>query len=207
MNAEPRTRLILSLALALLTAAWLPLCAAAPVRGAFEPETDYSVQMLEAVLRRDGAAGAEAQRLRDEKLAAMGLDYPVLRYAELDLLSRLIAAEAGSTWLDRDWRMAVGEVALNRVASPEFPDTLEEVISQPGQYPVICEKLPAVVPDRESAEAALALLMGQRVLDCPAVVYQANFVLGGGVYLERRDKLLGTTYFCLSEHPEQYEIS
>ena len=30
--------------------------------------------------------------------------------------------------------MAVGEVVLNRMASPEFPDTMREVLEQPGQY-------------------------------------------------------------------------
>ena len=72
----------------LLVAAFL-LCLAyfsAPAaEGSYEPETDYSLKMLEAVLAGDGQAGKEAQRLRDEKLRATGLDYPPLDYAELEL--------------------------------------------------------------------------------------------------------------------------
>lgn len=46
----------------------------------------------------------------------------------------MIHTEAGSAWLSMEWKMAVGEVLLNRVASPEFPDTLAGCAFQPGQY-------------------------------------------------------------------------
>ena len=68
------------------------------------------------------------------KSTLYALDEPYIAYDDLVLLAQVIHTEAGSAWLPDEWRLAVGEVVLNRVASPEFPDTLEEVVFQPGQY-------------------------------------------------------------------------
>ena len=135
----------------------------------------------------------------------MGLAYPQIDFEELWLLSKIIYAEAGSVWLPMDWKMAVGEVVLNRMASPEFPDTMREVLEQPGQYygrnnPYFnCLK-----PLPESVEAARRLLEGERVLSAPGVVFQSNYRLGSAVFLELKDTLLGSTYLCVSSHPELY---
>ena len=64
---------------------------------------------------------------------------------EIDLLARLIYAESGSTWCSNKMQYYVGSVVLNRVASPYFPNTIEEVIYSPGQYTcikngVLCSK-------------------------------------------------------------------
>ena len=183
----------------------LLLAAAAPARAEGAAETDYMARMMECAQNNDSAGGLEAQRARDEKIAALGLPYRSIDFEELWLLSKIIYAEAGCAWLGQDWRMAVGEVVLNRMASPEFPDTMREVLEQPGQYygknSAYFERLR---PSAESVEAALRLLEGERVLSEPAVVFQSNYRLGGGVYLELRDRALGSTYLCLSSHPELY---
>ncbi|MCD5406465.1 MAG: cell wall hydrolase, partial [Desulfotomaculum sp.] len=52
--------------------------------------------------------------------------------AELDLLARLIAAEARGE--SNTAQVGVGAVVINRMLSPKFPDTIEGVIYQPGQF-------------------------------------------------------------------------
>ena len=52
-------------------------------------------------------------------------------------------------------------------------------------------------------DAARRLLEGERLME-PWVVFQANFVQGGGVYSAYFDSELGYTYFCSSMHPELY---
>ena len=47
-------------------------------------------------------------------------------------LSRIIYAESGNQSLDG--KIAVGNVVLNRVASPRFPNTVYEVIFQRNQF-------------------------------------------------------------------------
>ena len=183
----------------------LPVPPAATAAGEYQPETDYMAKMIEAAVAGDAAAGRAAQTSRDEKIAALGLAYPSVNYDELSLLARLIWAEAGSDWLDMNWKMSVGEVALNRVSSPEFPDTLHEVLSQPGQYYGPTEwYLDYLRPSRACAEAASRLLSGERVLNRPSVVFQSNAVLGSGVYVVLWDSLLGGTYLCDSYHMELY---
>ena len=171
----------------------------------YDPGTDYMAQMMAAVQRGDAAAGQEAEARRAEKIADMGLAYPIVSYEELDLLSRIIYAEAGSAWLPMDWKMAVGEVVLNRVASPEFPDTVREVLEQPGQYYGKNSRyFNSLKPSAECVEAALRLLEGARILGEPGVVFQSNYRLGSGVFLELKDRYLGSTYLCWSSHPELY---
>lgn len=175
------------------------------VSAAYTPEEDYMEQMICAVMANDSEAGKAAQRIRDEKIAAEGLDYERVEFEHLQMLSKIIQAEAGSGWLGEEWKMAVGEVVLNRIASPEFPNTMREVLEQPGQYygknSSFFQKLK---PSRESVVAAMKLLEGERVLNEPSVVFQANFRLGSGVFLELRDKALGSTYLCYSSHMELY---
>lgn len=52
--------------------------------------------------------------------------------AEIELLSRLVQAEAGSE--PYAGKVAVAEVVLNRVASGQFPNTVQGVIYQPRQF-------------------------------------------------------------------------
>jgi N-acetylmuramoyl-L-alanine amidase len=52
--------------------------------------------------------------------------------ADLQLLACLVEAEAGNQ--DLTGKRLVVDVVLNRVADPRFPDTIAEVIFQPGQF-------------------------------------------------------------------------
>lgn len=171
----------------------------------FTPEKDYSLMMAEAVAAGDELSGLIAEQRRCEKIDAMGLEYPLYTYDELDMLARVIWLEAGSKWLTDEWRMAVGEVLLNRVASPEFPDTLAECVHQPGQYySETDEDFTSCTPSLECAVAAARLLSGERVIGDPSVVFQSNMILGGGVHLRLSDPMLGSTYLCYTSHPELY---
>ena len=188
-----------------ICAALLTLALALPAAADYSPQEDYMARMLEAVCAGDYAAGSAAAEKRAEKIEAMGLSYPQVDFGELWLLAKIIYAEAGSVWLPTDWKMSVGEVVLNRMASPEFPDTMREVLEQPGQYygrgSSYFERL---LPTAECVEAARRLLEGERVLSEPGVVFQSNYRLGSGVFLELRDRYLGSTYFCWSSRPELY---
>ena len=178
---------------------------AVPARAAGE-ETNYMAIMMEAAMTGDTARGEEAQQLRDEKIAVQGLAYVSVDFGDMYLLSKIIHAEAGSSWLSDEWKMSVGEVVLNRVASPEFPDTIQEVLEQKGQYYGKNSRyFNSLLPSERCVSAAVRLLEGERVLNEPAVVFQSNYVLGSGVFQELRDDYLGSTYLCYSSHRELYE--
>ena len=156
----------------------------------------YLEEMREAAVRGSMSAGRAAEQSRNAALAAGGMGTAV-SFDDLYLLARVIDAMAGSDWLTDDFRMCVGEVVLNRVASPEFPNTIRDVVYQRGQYAVV-----NTAPRWECVDCALRLLQGERHM-VAAVVYQADY-LQGELFTMFPDRQLGSTYFCLSDRLELY---
>ena len=165
---------------------------------------DYSEIMIVSAINGDVATGTQAEQDRNVKIDEQGLSYPKIKFNDLFLVSKIMTAEAGSYWLSDEWKMAVGEVLLNRVASPEFPNTVEECIYQPGQYySKNSSYFKKLLPWERETRLAWRLLEGERHLE-PSVVFQANFTQGSRVFKEFYDRYLGYTYFCYSKKPELY---
>lgn len=57
------------------------------------------------------------------------------KYDDMELIAQLVQAEAGNQ--DLEGRRLVTSVVLNRVRSDQFPNTVEDVIFQDGQFSVI----------------------------------------------------------------------
>ena len=172
---------------------------------AYDPTVDYTQEMINAAVIGDWEAGNAAQLSRDEKITALRLEEKGYSFEDLMLLSKIIYAEAGSEWLSDEWKMCVGEVVLNRVASPEFPDTIKDVLEQPGQYYGANSRyFNSLLPSERCVKCAIRLLNGERLL-APSVVFQANFTQGGGTHKACYDKYLGWTYFCYSTKMELYK--
>lgn len=83
---------------------------------------------------------------------------------ELDLLSRLIYSEGGTE--SYETKLKIGSVVMNRVSdldSPDFPDTIREVIYQKNQFAVTTTKIDGVImidrpADEDSKRAAKEIL-------------------------------------------------
>lgn len=167
------------------------------VGATYEPQMDCMATMIATAVVGDAECGRQAEQLRSEKIDAEQLEYSKIAWDELYLLAKIIYAEAGSAWLDDDWKMSVGEVALNRVVHERFPNTLSEVIFQPNQYYGSQSRYFANLrPDERCVVLAKRLLEGERVLNDASVVFQANFKQGSETHTARYDKHLGWTYFC-----------
>ncbi|MTI81736.1 MAG: LysM peptidoglycan-binding domain-containing protein [Firmicutes bacterium] len=67
-------------------------------------------------------------------VASRSTPRPVIPYddKDLDLLARIIAAESRGEPMTG--QIGVGAVVINRVQSPQFPNSLKDVIYQPGQF-------------------------------------------------------------------------
>ena len=122
-----------------------------------------------------------------------------ISYEDAILLAKIMQAETRPGW--PDWAvMCVGEVVLNRVASPLFPNTVKEVLEQTGpiQYaPVHTDAWDEMLPEGEYVDLAIRLLRGERVLNDPDVVWQALYMQGSEIVnLYHDDVLNNTTYFC-----------
>mgnify|MGYP002623065682 CR=1 FL=1 len=125
---------------------------------------------------------------------AVSATSPKYTQDELYCLSHIINAEAGDSNCSHEHRIAVGSVVLNRVASDEFPDTIYDVVFQPGQYSPTWNGAYDKEPSEDSVEVAKMLLEegSQIPEDC---VFQAEFAQGSGVY-ETFETVYGTTYIC-----------
>ena len=128
---------------------------------------------------------------------------PELSYTEEDLewLSAVMFCEAGSEWITDEEQMLFGQVVINRVNSPEFPNTIKEVINQPGQYHP--EKFINQIPDQRTINNAIKLLEGDGPDMPSSVIFQDNRPLGN-VWKKIEIDHLGTTYFCYSPNLEKY---
>ena len=116
-------------------------------------------------------------------------------YSEEDfyILSHIISAEAGNC--SEDMMISVGSVVLNRVADDRFPDTIEEVVFQKGQYSPTWNGAYYQEPTEGAQKVAEQLLTEGSQIDA-SVVWQAEFPQGNGVY-DTIESPWGTTmYFC-----------
>ena len=122
---------------------------------------------------------------------------------DLEILAIIIYQEAGGDACSDDTRRKVGSVFLNRVNSPLFPNTFEEVATAPRQYGAL-SKTGLKWPNRASKEVeahavqraydiAAELLIGGSILP-ETVIWQAAFTQGDGIYCYQDN-----TYFCYSE--------
>lgn len=192
--------------LSLLAVLVLLLCTA-PATSAEDcrPETDYMDIVMRAAVCGDIVAGRAAMNCYNEQLDRLDSDEARLDFDELFLLSKLIFYEAGDERFSDELRICVGEVVLNRAASPEFPGSIKDVIFQPGQYDGVAsdEFAYIITPSEPCVKAAVRLLRGERLME-PSVVFQADSAQGGGLYRSFYDYSLGNIYFCTSSNAYLY---
>ena len=168
-------------------------------------ETYYLEEMGRAAVAGDTQAGREAEQYRNEIIDQNGSGEVKISFDDLYLLAKLICAEAGSDWLSDDFRLCVGEVVLNRVDSPEFPDNISDVVYQKGQYASAgTAAFASLVPSQACVDVALRLMQGERKM-APSVVFQSDHEQGE-IFSMYTDRRLGTTFFCVSPNQELYPI-
>jgi spore germination cell wall hydrolase CwlJ-like protein len=129
------------------------------------------------------------------EVVEVGIEEADQMEADIDLLARLITAEVGySTAYDPlDYELAcylTGSVVLNRMKHEQYPDTLEGVIYDPGQYSPTWNGSINRPYDDTAWEIAEELLTYGTDID-ESVIFQANFEQGSGVYQE-----IGNLKFC-----------
>lgn len=109
---------------------------------------------------------------------------------DLYLLSHVINGEAGANWCTDTMRLYSGSVVLNRIKDSRFPDTIEEVIYQPGQYKCTWDGNFDKPVTEGSMNAAIYLLENGSQLP-ENVVFQSEFPQGQGIYTKEMN-----LYFC-----------
>lgn len=109
---------------------------------------------------------------------------------DIYLLASGIYGEAGADFCSDEMRYGVGSVIYNRVRHDAFPDSVHEVLYQPGQYGCIYNHWFKEGPNENCLDIARDII--QNGTDFPPdVLYQSNQPLGHGVYLHEQNM-----YFC-----------
>jgi len=167
------------------------------------PAPDYLAIMTAAARRGDTELGRETAQLRNAYIDEHNLADAKISFDDLFLLSKFIQSQAGSFWYTDEFRLCMGEVVMNRLASPDFPDSISGVIYQEGQFEgTLTEEFQChLLPSPECVEAAIRLLLGERMMS-EEVLY-ASDEKNGELYALYSDARFGYTYFCLGEkNPE-----
>lgn len=110
-------------------------------------------------------------------------------YEDLELLARVIHCENSNEVDGEEASWNTGSVILNRINASEYPNTLEEVIYQKGQYDCL-KNLYKEEPTDIEWEVAAELLNSGSILP-KEVVYAAEFEQGSSTY-----EKIGNTYYC-----------
>lgn len=145
---------------------------------------------------------AEQQALRkDYKAQLAEMDRPKYSENDLDLLSRLIWRECGCSWIP-DWvQQYTASVVVNRMNCPYYPDTIQGVIYDPGQYgPAISGSINSAVPDERTIANCRYILENGSIIPS-TVTGQNGDAEGGSIYASYYDSILDTTiYFTYAKY-------
>lgn len=107
---------------------------------------------------------------------------------EREMLAKIVFLEAGNQSMTG--QRCVVEVVLNRVLHPSFPDTVEGVLSQPGQFSTY-KNISIAKPRPEQYEAIDIVLASSEPILPVNTVFFATTVANGTLY-----EKIGGHYFC-----------
>lgn len=111
------------------------------------------------------------------------------------LLAKCIYAEArGEPYIGK---VAVGAVILNRVASPDFPNTIAGVIYQPGAFTAVSDGQINLSPDSESLRAAQDAMNGWDPSLGSMFYYNPAVATSKWIYSRRVLVKIGKHVFCV----------
>ena len=159
----------------------------------------------------DSSTYIQAAKATWNQAQAKIVDYQNLSkytWDDIRILTTTVYHEAGQT--TEQLRQYVARVALNRVADHRFPDSVYEVITQPGQYNTKYATMDAAnaIKAKDSANgtkhwnhckwSVMEAMRGNT--DMPSnVLYQANFTQGDGLWKSvyfNSGWFASTSYFC-----------
>lgn len=122
--------------------------------------------------------------LNPGELLKVIIPYALENKQDLDILAKIIHAESeGESFKGK---VAVGNIIINRVESEYFPNSVEQVIFQEGQFtPVKTGRINEIVPTKASVLAAEAALSGKKPVGDALYFFNPNHT--NNVFLKSLD--------------------
>ena len=182
---------VLLIVVGLALAVWCWATIAQNERIAAEYIKELETQNAELAAERDRLL-SELWRLDELMEQGNADDVPEPDAAEVEMLACAIYGEAGGDECSDLCRAYVGDVILNRVDNPRFPDTMAEVLTAEGQYgrfhwtgivwPERADKPGEAAAVARAYDTARALLSGEHSdIYGAGYIWQAEFEQGTDV--------------------------
>ena len=126
---------------------------------------------------------------------ALGIYMSEQESNDLYLLAKCIHAEArGESYIGQ---VAVGAVILNRVASPDFPDTIYGVIYQPWAFTAVHDGQINLEPEASSYQAAMDALNGWDPTYGSLYYYNPRTATSGWIFNRQTVVTIGKHVFAI----------
>lgn len=97
------------------------------------PETENTETARTTTVQWTAATEAEQQTVTEPVIEDEGFAIEITE-REYIMLCNVVGHEYGAAWVPTEEKALIVEVIMNRVASPQFPDTIYDVLMQPGQF-------------------------------------------------------------------------
>ena len=153
-------------------------------------EIESSEEVIEESTVEEVVTEEAVEESTEEVMAVASVVPTTDTSSDLYLLAHLIEGEAGAYWCSDTLQLYVGSVVLNRVASEYFPNSIEGVIWDDGQYSCIWDGNFYREPSQRCWDHAQYLLDNGSMLPSN-VIFQSQFPQGDGTYV-----IEGNMYFC-----------
>ena len=161
--------------------------------GAINGTNDYATQQAVRYFQRVHGI-AETGEVDYATAQAIGVSLNSQNSNDLYLLAKCIHAEArGEIYVGK---VAVGAVILNRVASPDFPNTIYGVIYQPWAFTAVHYGQINLEPDAEAYQAAQDALSGWDPSYGSLYYFNPNTATSSWIWSRTQTVTIGGHIFC-----------
>jgi len=122
-------------------------------------QMDESVETDMAMVPVEEVPAEEETEVRQKKMIPLPQWRIEINYEQLDLLERCVMAEGGGE--SYECQVAIACVIINRVLSEKYPDTIDAVIKQKGQFSTWPGMIQRAVPSNEVKQAVREALTSE----------------------------------------------
>lgn len=161
-----------------------------PINGLYDGPTVVAIKNFQADngIYVSGAVGGVTAN-------ALGIYMSEQESNDLYLLAKCIHAEArGESYVGQ---VAVGAVILNRVASPDFPDTIYGVVYQPWAFTAVHDGQINLEPEASAYQAAMDALNGWDPTYGSLYYYNPVTATSGWIYSRETVVVIGKHVFAI----------
>lgn len=118
------------------------------------------------------------------------------KYTERDLQLMANAVYGESRGEPYEGQVAVAAVILNRLESPDFPNTISEIIFQPGAFTAVADGQIWLTPNERAKQAVLDAMNGWDPSENALYYFNPNTATSAWIWSRPQIKQIGEHIFC-----------